>query len=292
MQEVQEREHRLRCWLWRGVVGGGALALFLATMAIEEDISKWLREVQARGSKYITLAVKRHPATAPLAVEIVGLSGGERVFEERYELAQGHLFEYQVVAPRERTRFERRIRRLFANDFWIFFEQLGLVWWGIMGCMFLWAYDAPRRRYIIVFVLASIVSGAMVDVIKNTVGKIRPDPFFDGDLPARFMGLCAGWKQKLPVSFPSGHTTQAFVTAAFFARLYPRARVMLYLAVVFTALSRVVTGAHWLSDIYGGALLGYATTQVSFWLWERWGSGALEKLPPGMRDWLRRWGLC
>jgi len=252
-------------------------------MYVEEALSRWLRELEARGSRHATLAVRRHRAAEPMVVVIEGRSNGAAAFVEAHEMQAGQLFEYQVVAPRVRPWVDKRVRTLFANDFWIFFEQLGLVWWGIMGCLFLWAYDPPRRKYIIVFAVVSIVSGLLVDVLKNTVGKVRPDPFFDGEYPARFMGLLSGWGRKMPVSFPSGHATQSFATAAFFGMLYPRARVMLYMAVTFTALSRVVTGAHWLSDVYAGALLGYVSTRAGFGVWKWLRPRLADRLPAGVR---------
>lgn len=273
------------------VTGIALAAVLVGCMLVEEPLARWLRALEARGSKYETLALRRHGATEPLALVIEGVTNSVTAFREEHELRAGQVFEYQVVAPRARTWLDKRTRTLFANDFWIFFEQLGLVWWGIMGCIFLWSYDPARRKYIIVFALASIASGLLVDAIKNTVGKIRPDPFYDGEYAARFMGFLSGWRQKMPVAFPSGHATQAFVTGTFFALLYPRARVMLYTAVTFTALSRVVTGAHWLSDIYAGALLGYASTRAWFWAWEKLRPRVAEWLPAVVRERLAAWQL-
>lgn len=272
----------------RWIVAGAVIAAGLAVcMYVEEPFSRWLRALEVRGGKYATLAVQRHRATGPLEIAVEGTTNGAAAFAAAHQLRAGEMFEYQVVAPRERTRLDKRVRTLLANDFWIFFEQLGLVWWGIMGCLFLWVYDPPRRKYIMVFALVSIISGLLGEAIKNTTGKIRPEPFYDGEYAARFMGLMSGWRQKMPVSFPSGHATQSFATAAFFAMLYPRARVMLYTAVTITAVSRVVTGAHWLSDIYAGALLGYVSTRVGFRVWEWLRPRLAAWLPAGVREWLR-----
>ncbi|MCX7848520.1 MAG: phosphatase PAP2 family protein [bacterium] len=258
-----------------------------ACLAVEEAVSRWLRELEELGSKYTTMVRSRHGGVPGLVVRVVGRTNEVVVFEERHAMGVGQLFEYQIVAARERAWIGRHVRRFFANDFWIFFEQLGLVWWGVLGCWFLWVYDPARRRYIIVFAAVSLVSGIVVDVIKNTTGKIRPEPFFDGEFPVRFVGLFSGWGKRLPVSFPSGHATQAFVTAVFFGRLYPRARVMLLAAVTCTAVSRVVTGAHWLSDVYAGALLGYVSTEAGFWVWERVERRVSAYLPARIKEVLR-----
>jgi len=275
------RSANARVMLLIAVVSGLVLCTYF-----DEPVARALRDLEARAAKYSTLAVQRHAATAPLAVQVNGSTNDTAAFSQTYQLEPGQMFEYQIVAPRVRSWFDKRVRSFFFNDFWIFFEQLGLIWWGIMGCLFIWAYDPPRRKEIVVFALTSIATGFLVEAIKNTTGKIRPDPFFDGEYPARYAPWLSAWHTKAPVCFPSGHATQAFVTATFFALLYPKARVMLYVAVTFTALSRVVTGAHWLADIYAGALFGYACVHGAFWLWERLRPRLAAALPAGVAAWL------
>ncbi len=182
------------------------------------------------------------------------------------------LFEYQLVRRQDATRLGRRLRRWVDNDFWAFVEQLGLVWIGLLACIFIWVYDPAKRKYIVVFIGTSIISGLLVEIIKNTTGKIRPEPYFSTYAEyfhIRFLGLLQGWTVDAPVAFPSGHATQAFVTATFLAVLYPRARWMFYGVATCTAFSRVLSQAHWLSDIYAGMLLGCYSMRAGLALLER-----------------------
>ncbi len=69
-------------------------------------------------------------------------------------------------------------------------------------------------------------------------------------------------------SFPSGHSAAAASMATLICLKVPSRtmRTLIILASVVIALSRVVVGAHWPSDIAAGALLGVAGALVSVWL--------------------------
>lgn len=65
-------------------------------------------------------------------------------------------------------------------------------------------------------------------------------------------------------SFPSGHTTGVFSVATVVAERYKRHRWAPYLAYSFAtviSLSRITTAAHWPSDVFLGAALGYSTAK-------------------------------
>lgn len=57
-------------------------------------------------------------------------------------------------------------------------------------------------------------------------------------------------------SFPSGHSSASFATAAVIAHHYPKAAIPAFGVAGFVAFSRLVKGKHWLSDTVAGATLG------------------------------------
>jgi undecaprenyl-diphosphatase len=59
-------------------------------------------------------------------------------------------------------------------------------------------------------------------------------------------------------SFPSGHTMTAFSIALVVSYFYPTLQWPLYFLAASIALSRIVLGMHFLSDVLAGALLGTA----------------------------------
>ena len=58
-------------------------------------------------------------------------------------------------------------------------------------------------------------------------------------------------------SFPSGHTSAAFLMMGIMASLYPFAALPLLIWAIGVGISRVMLGVHFPTDILAGALLGY-----------------------------------
>lgn len=65
-------------------------------------------------------------------------------------------------------------------------------------------------------------------------------------------------------SFPSGHTLHAVVFSAVALGYYPQLAIILIPFTVLVALSRVVLGLHYPSDVLAGALIGAAIAGLSF----------------------------
>lgn len=100
-----------------------------------------------------------------------------------------------------------------------------------------------RRWAALYFAVASIVSAGLVQLIKNTVDRPRPEEI----LVAADFG-----------SFPSGHAGNAATVAVALALILRRYWVWIAGAVyvVLMVLSRTYLGAHWLTDTLGGVVLG------------------------------------
>ncbi len=140
----------------------------------------------------------------------------------------------------EKRSFLIRIARFFAHsgDSWYCLAFIGLVWtfgnnyWHDMA-----ASMAISTVFMAIFVL----------VIKFSIRRKRPE----GEWGAIY-------RNTDPHSFPSGHATRVFFLASMSWLISP-----LWLAIVLTiwapivAISRVLTGVHYLSDIFAGALMGW-----------------------------------
>ncbi len=69
--------------------------------------------------------------------------------------------------------------------------------------------------------------------------------------------LFRGFHDGSNLSFPSGHATVAFATAAVLTYIAPRGKWLFLLIAAGTALSRVVMQAHFYSDVIMAGALGW-----------------------------------
>jgi membrane-associated phospholipid phosphatase len=124
--------------------------------------------------------------------------------------------------------------------------------------------------------LSVIVGGLFYSVLKWLVGRRRPAM----DAPYGISPFIGGWKglfvSQSNLTFPSGHATCAFATAAALAVLFPRWRWVFYAAAALTALERVAERAHYLSDVVAAAGIGILSVQLSIYL----GNKLVNREPP------------
>lgn len=125
--------------------------------------------------------------------------------------------------------------------------------------------------------------GLVSTLLKRAIGRGRPETWAV-DAPLSFQSF--NWSAYNYQSFPSGHSTTAFAFAAVLAFLWPRAFWPAFILAAGIALSRVVVGEHYPTDITAGAVLGllgaYAVRQLFVsrgWLFARTSEGGLERRP-------------
>jgi lipid A 4'-phosphatase len=108
------------------------------------------------------------------------------------------------------------------------------------------------------FLFAAVAaSGLAVDVLKVMIGRTRPKLLFAAHLYG-FDGLALRpdhW------SFPSGHTATIVALAAALTWIWPRHVLFYAFVALVVAMSRVVVGAHYPSDVLAGAFIAVATTR-------------------------------
>ena len=106
-----------------------------------------------------------------------------------------------------------------------------------------------RRWAAVYFLAASAGSALLVQVLKHTFGRARPEDI----LVLSDYG-----------SFPSGHTANAATIAVVAAIVFPSVWVRIAGAawILLMAFSRTYLHAHWLSDTVGGALVGAGAALV------------------------------
>ena len=119
---------------------------------------------------------------------------------------------------------------------------------------------ALRQIWLRLFFVFSAVAGSGIIVIlaKNIIGRARPLQY-DALVPLWFEPM--RWSAKF-ASFPSGHaTTAATVAVALILLFGPRIRPYALALVLIVCAGRVMLGAHYVSDVLGGLLLGWLVTR-------------------------------
>lgn len=131
----------------------------------------------------------------------------------------------------------------------------GWLWYGLAALVLL-AGGEERFAAVLTAVLAAAVGIVLFLWLKRLTGRKRP---------CHIEPHC--WATLLPpdrFSFPSGHTITAFGIVVPVSLYYPELWWGLFFLALSVAVSRILLGMHFLSDVVAGAVLGSGLGYVSF----------------------------
>ena len=147
--------------------------------------------------------------------------------------------------------------------------KLGLGEWnlGIAGAFYLGGLlfkDKKAKETARLTLMTFIHTGIVVQIGKHLTG--RQEPKWDNGKdhwagPAGFFKRYKEGEISHYDAFPSGHTITIFGTATVVAEMYKKTiwvPVLSYSLAAACGLSRITEDTHWLSDVFLGAVLGYA----------------------------------
>ena len=101
------------------------------------------------------------------------------------------------------------------------------------------------------------IQSAVIYGLKFLVQRQRP--LFSLEMASK---LSKGPGEILDPSFPSAHTTLAFMMATLLAGWFPRYRTLFYLAAGLIGWTRIYLALHYPTDVIAGGLLGYGITKL------------------------------
>jgi undecaprenyl-diphosphatase len=120
--------------------------------------------------------------------------------------------------------------------------------WYAMGLVILALGGKTRFEALGAAGVSSALSVLLFSQLKRLTGRRRP---------CQIAPHC--WATLLPpdqFSFPSGHTMTAFAVAIPLSLFYPTLSIGLLFCALSIAMSRILLGMHFLSDVVAGALIG------------------------------------
>ncbi len=116
----------------------------------------------------------------------------------------------------------------------------------------------------LLYAMSSGIANAIVVPLKRFTKEQRPD---SSDV----------------LSFPSGHTSTAFVSAEFLRQEYKNVSPWIgaagYGFAIATGYLRMFNNKHWFSDVVAGAGIGILSTRITYWLYPKMKNLVLGKSP-------------
>jgi undecaprenyl-diphosphatase len=120
--------------------------------------------------------------------------------------------------------------------------------------------------------LAHGIGALLTNGLKHLLGRPRPKFVHSGEWQ-----FTPSWASGLD-SFPSGHATASFAVATVLAKRFPAFGPLCLGLAAFVALSRVLRGAHFPTDVVGGAVLGVLSGSIASAPLKQWSTSLQDGL--------------
>lgn len=151
--------------------------------------------------------------------------------------------------------------RLYDQDWARLLRVMGFLptWFIAALAMYLHERDggaARARRRAWYLAIAPTAAGLGAEILKLLLRRERPEA--NGGLYGFREWSDPQWWSTAGLAFPSSHAMVAFGAATALARLFPKARWVWWLLAAGCAATRVMSRAHFLSDVMLGALMGWS----------------------------------
>lgn len=172
----------------------------------------------------------------------------------RFYLSRMHALDSALCVTVNHTSHNR-----FIRDWFRVFSRLGDgVFWYMIMIMIVLTQQQNGVKPVLHMLLVGIAGTLIYKWLKAKTHRPRPYQVHQ-DV----------WVVGKPLdhfSFPSGHTLHAFAFTLVALHYYPSLAIILVPFTVMVAMSRVILGLHYPSDVLAGATLGYVIAQFSFLL--------------------------
>ena len=133
--------------------------------------------------------------------------------------------------------------------------------WVLIGGVYI-AHDRNRHRGL-ALILSALISGALAELFKLIIARERPVQNCEiVNTWYHFRGLFSGFHDASNLGFPSSHSAVAFGGCFMLISFLPRTRTLIFLLAFGCGITRLLTGAHYATDVFGGAVLGWCSAAL------------------------------
>ena len=168
--------------------------------------------------------------------------------------------------------FNNNLNNIYLKEFFIDITELGNSVWYFGICVLcplilyinkkinIFKLDQTNKliKFFLSFFIYIFIVGLVTQIIKHLVGRPRPNHTnFDESFGFNFLTFDSSFH-----SFPSGHSSTIFIVCFVLTAVIPRLRIFFYFFASLIALSRVVVGAHFLTDVIAGGLLALIVFKI------------------------------
>ena len=170
------------------------------------------------------------------------------------------------------TQFNYGLGSNYLKDFFVRITDLGKSLWYFLFffLLFLFSYlmkishiiNKEKYIYLKKFSIFGfsylLLVGLITQIIKHLIGRPRPNHSqLDGSFEFNFFTIESSFH-----SFPSGHSSTIIAITIIASLAIPNLRYFFYFFGFLIALSRVVVGAHFLTDVVGGLLVAVGVYKI------------------------------
>lgn len=130
--------------------------------------------------------------------------------------------------------------------------------WVLAAAALVAANGGRMVRRSLALAASPAVAGIVAEILKLVIARSRP-----GDTGEyHYRGLFSGFVDGSNLGMPSSHAAVAFGAAFAAARLYPGTGYVLVPVAMGCGLTRLLAGAHFTSDVWVAAWVGYVAARV------------------------------
>lgn len=155
------------------------------------------------------------------------------------------------------TKINKACRINFIKTFFKWISRLGdgVFWYSLIICLAIY-YGEKGLIAAAHMLLAAGCSLLIYKIVKSKTSRIRPFEYNNE--------ILKGTIALDRYSFPSGHTLQAVCFTMVALHYFPHLSILLIPFTLLVAMSRVLLGLHYSTDVIAGAMIGYSIAQLTF----------------------------